>query len=57
MAKFEISGFDTDAFLDMLSTISIDCPICNKSFEINLENYESPVICPHCKAKIEVESE
>jgi len=53
MAKFEVFD-DNDDFLP--NSITTDCPICGKEIEISLELKENYVICPHCNAKIEIES-
>lgn len=55
MAKFEFDGIDD--LMEDLNTIEIDCPNCDRSFEVNLNDIGSVVTCPHCKAKIELESE
>ncbi len=55
MARFEFDGIDK--VLADLNTLEIDCPDCGKTFEISVDDIGSVVTCPHCKAKIELQSE
>lgn len=51
MASFETFGLDDDISFD----IEINCPSCNESFTISLD--DNVVTCPHCKTEITIESE
>lgn len=53
MAKFESFGLDDDLIPD---SFKVDCPICGKAIEIPLDRDSDTIICPHCKAEIEIES-
>ena len=49
--------FDTlDDVLKEATLIPIDCPVCGKEFELNIYRDSDVVTCPHCKAKIEIDS-
>ncbi len=37
------------------SEIDIDCPGCGISFDIQIQQIGSTVVCPHCGQKIELE--
>lgn len=50
MAEFSFSDFD-----DLSLDIEINCPTCNKSFTISLD--DKVVTCPHCNCEITIESE
>lgn len=59
MAKFE---YDDSAFDDLATSfdnypVTITCSECGFSFNILLDNLISPVICPHCKSELKIESE
>ncbi len=56
MASFE---FDQSAFDELekhINTLTITCPICQESFDIALDEPHSSVVCPHCNANIEIDS-
>jgi hypothetical protein len=53
MASFETFGIDDDILPDFIES---DCPICKKTIQIPLDREENFVVCPHCNAKIEIES-
>ena len=55
MARLEIDGID-DLMKD-LEIIELDCPVCNKPFECNMNDIGSAVDCPHCNAKIVLEGD
>lgn len=56
MARLET--YDSDDFLsedtDFLST---ECPLCGKDVSFAPDDIGSKIICPHCKAEIELASE
>lgn len=52
---FDSSGFDD--LIDELQHFEIDCPECEQSFEISLEDIGNEVTCPHCHTKIKLDSE
>lgn len=37
--------------------IEIDCPDCEKSFDIQLNQVGTTVTCPHCGAEIKLEAD
>lgn len=51
---FDSSGFDD--LIDELQYFEIDCPECEQSFEISLEDIGNEVTCPHCHTRIKLES-
>lgn len=56
MARFEF--YDSDDILDEDSDVfETECPICGKDVSFSLSDIGSQIICPHCKAEIEIESE
>lgn len=52
---FDSSGFDD--LIESLQHFEIDCPECNQSFEITLDDIGNTVSCPHCHTQIKLESE
>ena len=57
MAKFEFDMSGADDFMEAISKFPVECPVCHKEFEISVNRTSDTVICPHCKAEIEIESE
>lgn len=55
MAKFE--PFDSDDMLSDADILETECPVCGKEISFSLNNIGSKIICPHCKAEIELTSE
>lgn len=53
MAKFEFDGIDD--VLEELNSFIVNCPACNKTFEVSADAIGSKVKCPHCKSKIKLE--
>lgn len=39
------------------SEIDTECPNCGKDFSFTISEVGSAIVCPHCGAKIELESE
>lgn len=56
MADFEFDSSAFDEIEESLNTLSVSCPICGKDFNITLDDLNTTVVCPHCEATIELES-
>ena len=56
MAKFEEYDND-DMFSEDADILEMDCPLCGKVISFSLNDIGSMIICPHCKAEVELVSE
>ena len=54
MVSFDFDGIDD--LMDDLKIFEIDCPECEYTFEVSVDDICSTVTCPHCKTKITLES-
>lgn len=55
-------NFDDSAFNELMDELNnpsfdIECPECNSTFEISLDDVDTTVTCPHCGIDIVIESE
>ena len=59
MAKFQFDDSGIDDFMNELNHFSFDveCPECNCSFEISVDDIGKSVTCPNCGVNIAIESE
>ncbi len=57
MARFEFDDSVLDDISKELEHFEIDCPKCENSFEISLNNIGESVTCPHCGLEIFIQSE
>lgn len=53
--EFDDSVFDD--IIEDLKHFEIDCPECEKSFEISINDIGKSVSCPHCGTEIQIQSE
>lgn len=59
MAKLD---FDSSGFNELISELEhfafdVECPECNHSFAISVDDIGKSVICPHCGTSVSIESE
>lgn len=55
--KFEFNSDGFDGLLDDLKTFELNCPECNHSIEVSLDDIGSIIKCPQCGIDIKLESE
>lgn len=55
--KFEFNSDGFDGLLDDLKTFELNCPECNHSIEVSLDDIDSIIKCPQCGTDIKLESE
>ena len=57
MAGFEFDDSVFDDISNELEHFEVDCPECENSFEISINDIGESVTCPHCGLEILIQSE
>lgn len=52
--KFEFNSDGFDGLLDDLKTFELNCPECNHSIEVSLDDIGSIIKCPQCGIDIKL---